>query len=250
MPLTWPCNPPAEAHNRTDVGPLGVRAGHCVRMSSRSVACIKHGKPNTHMQKTFTTILLLSSAVAAFAQGTINFQNSFLTPITLRVHYADGTFSSSAVPTTPGLVDYGVFYGTSAGSLTLASPLIPNSTAAAGLVAAPTTAFAIPGSNPGDTTWFIQVKGWSATYGTDWQTAQTDFSSHAGIIWGTSSIAGGFALGPAAGPGYAIWQDRYGTNPAKIGAFTLYENLLIPEPSTMALLSSGVVAVLIFRRRK
>jgi hypothetical protein len=114
------------------------------------------------MRKTLTTILLIGSAVLAFAQGTINFQNSFLTPISLQLLNPDGSHYRTpvAVPTTAGLVNYGVFYGTSAGSLglvpvTYSTPLIPNSTVTAGLVPAPTTAFTIPGSNPGETTWFV-----------------------------------------------------------------------------------------------
>jgi hypothetical protein len=205
------------------------------------------------MQKTFTTILLLGSAVAAFAQGTINFQNSFLTPISLGIVNWDGSYGpSAAVPTIPYLVVYGVFYGTSAGSLTLASPLFPNSTGAAGVIAAPTTAFAIPASIPGDTQWFVQVRGWSAAYGTDWVDAQDDWSTYRnpGVVWGESAIASGFALGPSAGPGYAIWQAAGGTNPAKIAPFTLYEHALVPEPSTMALFGLGIAAALIFRRRK
>jgi hypothetical protein len=149
-------------------------------------------------------------------------------------------------------VDYGVFAGTSAGSLSLVSPLLPSSTVAAGLVAAPTTAFAIPGSNPGETTRFVQVRGWSASYGTDWEQAEYDWSTggNPGVVWGESAVASGFALGPAAGPGYAIWQAAGGTNPAKLAPFTLTPYLLIPEPSTTALTGLGAAAVLIFRRRK
>jgi hypothetical protein len=201
------------------------------------------------MQKTFTTILLLGSAVAVFAQGTINFQNSFLTAISLRISNGDGLYGPSFPVPTTALVVYGVFYGTSAGSLTLASPLFPNSTGAAGVIAAPTTAFAIPGSNPGDSRWFVQVRGWSAPYGTDWQYAQIAFNDDLGVIWGESAIASGFALGPTAGPGYAIWQAANGTSTAKIAAFSLTESP-IPEPSTLALTGLSVAAALIFRRRK
>jgi len=203
------------------------------------------------MQKTFTTILLLGSAVVAFAQGTINFQNSFLTPISLHFRNPDGSIQVVPVPTTVA-VDYGVFAGTSAGSLSLVSPLLPSSTEAAGLVAAPTTAFAIPGSNAGETTWFVQVRGWSASYGTDWEQAEYDWSTggNPGVVWGESAVASGFALGPAAGPGYAIWQAAGGTYPAKLAPFTLTPYLLIPEPSTTALTGLGAAAVLIFRRRK
>jgi hypothetical protein len=201
------------------------------------------------MQKTFTTILLLGSAVVAFAQGTINFQNSFLTPISLHFRNPDGSIQVVPVPTTVA-VDYGVFAGTSAGSLSLVSPLLPSSAEAAGLVAAPTTAFAIPGSNAGETTWFVQVRGWSASYGTDWQEAQVDWINGGITIWGESTIASGFGMGPAAGPGYAIWQAANGTNPAKLAPFTLCYGACIPEPSTMALTGLGIAVVLIFRRRK
>jgi hypothetical protein len=209
------------------------------------------------MKKLILTMGLVAAVTAVYAQGTINFQNSFLTPISLRIQNTDGTYTTPvAVPTTAGLVDYGVFYGSASGSLSLvpvttSTPLFANSTGAAGVVAAPTTAFAIPGSNPGDTTWFVQVRGWSASYGTDWSTAQTDFNNGvAKTIWGTSAIASGFALGPAAGPGYAIWQAASGTSTAKIGAFVLTQAAGVPEPSTMALAGLGLAGMLIFRRRK
>jgi hypothetical protein len=204
------------------------------------------------MKKLIVTLGVIAAVTAAYAQGTINFQNSFLTPIKLIVQNTDGTFQAPVnVPTTVA-VDYGVFFGTSAGSLTLASPLLPSSTATAGLVAAPTTAFAIPGSNAGETTWFVQVKGWSASYGTDWAAAQAAFNdpSKGGVIWGQSGIASGFALGPAAGPGYSIWQAATGTAANKIAAFSLTQSAVIPEPTTMALAGLGLAGLLIFRRRK
>lgn len=204
------------------------------------------------MKKLLLTLGLMAAVTAVYAQGTINFQNSFLTPIKLSVQNTDGTWGAAVnVPTTVA-VDYGVFAGSSAGSLTFVSPLLPSSTATAGLVAAPTTAFAIPGSNAGETTWFVQVKGWSASYGTDWAAAQADFNNPAksGVIWGQSGIASGFALGPAAGPGYSIWQAATGTAGNKIAAFTLQQTAAVPEPTTLALAGLGLAGLMIFRRRK
>lgn len=201
------------------------------------------------MKKLIVTLGLMAAVTVAYAQGTINFQNSFLTPISLRIQNADGTYGPSVAVPTATAVDYGVFAGTSAGSLSFIAPVLPSSTGANGVIAAPTTAFAIPGSNPGETTWFVQVRGWSASYGTDWSSAQADFATKAGVIWGESAIASGFALGPATGPGYAIWQASTGTSTLKIAAFTLTQSALIPEPSTLALAGLGIAGLLIFRRR-
>jgi hypothetical protein len=94
----------------------------------------------------------------------------------------------------------------------------------------------------------VQVRGWSASYGPDWQQAQADWINGR-TIWGESAIASGFPMGPAAGPGYAIWQAANGTNPAKIAPFVL-SYAYLPEPSTTTLAGLGIAALLIFRRRK
>ena len=75
-------------------------------MSSRSVACTKHEKPPTNMQKTFVTVLLLCSAAAAFAQGTVWFSNGALSRISM------GPWGGPyvAIPVTESF-NFGLFYG-------------------------------------------------------------------------------------------------------------------------------------------
>ena len=115
------------------------------------------------------------------------------------------------------------------------------------------TALPIPGTTPGETDVWIQIAGWTASFGTNWAGAQAAAQTTTGNYFGRSPVinvapaAGG--LGPTTGPGAIIWQTATGTDPTKIaGGLVLYT--LVPEPSTMALFGLGVAAVLIFRRRK
>jgi hypothetical protein len=217
-------------------------------MSSRSVAYTKHKTPQTNMQKTFVSILLLGSVVvAAFAQGTVGFSNSGLT----RVSFANGQFW----PTTPGLINYGLLYGIGQStSLTLNTlTLGVNSTSVAGVIASPIdnkssiTALQIPETIPGETDVWVRVAGWSSEYGTDWQTAQS--RAAAGLGWfGETSVINALALGPSTGPGAQIWQSPTGTDPHKFaGGFIL---TTLPEPGTFALANLGAAVLMIFHRRK
>jgi hypothetical protein len=217
------------------------------------------------MRKIFVMMLLLGSAFAAFAQGTVFFSNGGFEKISSGIMFADGHHGDlTVVPATAGLLNFGLFYGfgaTQPATLTFRERVSGvNSTSVAGVIASPydgvspITSLDIPGSRPGETDVWIQIAGWSASYGTDWVAAQ-----EAAHIWGSGTYfgetgvlnvapaAGG--LGPSIGPGAIIWQTATGTDPTKFaGGFGVYS--YVPEPSTVALLGLGVVAVLIFRRRK
>jgi hypothetical protein len=165
------------------------------------------------------------------------------------------------VPPTPGLLNFGLFYGTGAtqpATLTfLGSVSGVNSAAAAGVIVDTSdhqiTSLAIPGTHPGETDVWVQIAGWTASFGTDWAAAQEASHFILGDYFGTSRVinvapnAGG--LGPATGSGAIIWQTAMGTYPNRLaGGFVVYS--LSPEPSTTALLGLGVAALLISRRRK
>jgi hypothetical protein len=138
-------------------------------------------------------------------------------------------------------VNYGLFYGigaTQPATLTFLGVKGVNSTSVTGVIASPIggvspiTSLQIPGTFPGETDVWVQIAGWSASYGTDWAAAQANRQTDPSDFFGTSPIinvaptAGG--LGPATGPGAIIWQ----TDPTKIaGGFTLF--IHVPEPSTM-----------------
>jgi hypothetical protein len=214
------------------------------------------------MRKIFVTLLLLGSAFAAFAQGTVFFSNNAFDKISSGF-YGSGPYGG-VVPATPGLFNFGLFYGTGAtqpATLTfLGSVSGVNSATSAGLIVNqagnPVTALQIPGTTPGETDVWVQIAGWSASYGTDWAAARIDSRTRPGAAYfGQTTIinvapnAGG--LGPATGLGAFIWQFPTGTDPYRfpLGGFVLY-TVLSPEPSTTALLSLGITAALIFRRRR
>jgi hypothetical protein len=210
------------------------------------------------MRKIFLTLLLLGSAFPAFAQGTVFFSNNAFEKIS---SYAYGADLWTVVPATPGLLNFGLFYGTGTtqpAKLTfLGSVLGVNSATTPGLIVNTSgnsiTSLGIPGTHPGETDVWIQIAGWSASFGTDWAAARVAATMTYGDYFGTSTIinvapnAGG--LGPSIGPGAIIWQTASGTDPTKIaGGFVVLT--AIPEPSTTALFGLGVAAVLIVRRRK
>jgi hypothetical protein len=165
------------------------------------------------------------------------------------------------VPATPGLLNFGLFYGTGAtqpATLTfLGSVSGVNSATSAGLIVNtsgnPITSLWIPGTHPGETDVWIQIAGWSASFGTDWAAARVAALTTYGDYFGQSTIinvaptAGG--LGPTIGPGAIICQTASGTDPTKIaGGFAVFT--AIPEPSSTALFGWGVAVLLILRRRK
>jgi hypothetical protein len=212
------------------------------------------------MKKSFVTLLLLGSAIPAFPQGTVYFSNGALEKISSHTHSYQGPWVT--VPATPGLLNFGLFYGTGAtqpANLTfLGSISGVNSTTTWGLIVNTSgnliTSLAIPGTYPGETDVWVQIAGWSASFGTDWAAAQaaamTTFGDYYGqtTIFNVAPTAGG--LGPPTGPGAIIWQTATGTDPTKIaGGFVVFTS--IPEPSTTALFGLGVAEVLlIFRRQK
>ena len=193
------------------------------------------------MQKTFVTILLLGSAVATLAQGTVQFSNGALSRISL---YPGGGFPPSAY------INFGLFYGIGEStSLTfLSSQLGVNSTYSAGVIVnpadrkSPLNTVGIPGTTPNETDVWIQFKGWDSSFGTDWLAASIEASY---LGYGVSQIRNIAALGQPTGPGVQIWQGATGTDPTRIPAFAI-----VPEPSTFALVGLGAAALMIVRQRK
>jgi len=144
------------------------------------------------------------------------------------------------VPLTAGLLNYGLFYGTSAGALsqTPATPLGVNSTTGLGLISvANGSAYQLAGTEPGQSV-FIQIRAWSASFGSDWQRASTE-----GTYWGQTDVKA-FILGASSGPGVVLWSNSDTTKfrPMLIN--------IVPEPSTIALGVLGLGSLLFFRRRQ
>jgi hypothetical protein len=212
------------------------------------------------MRKIFVTMLLLGSAVSVFAQGTVYFSNGGFNRMCSGLCCSHPS-TWTAVPTTAGLINYGLFYGTGAtqpATLSFLGVSGYNSATSPGLIVNASggaiTALGIPGTTAGEIDVWIQIAGWSASFGTDWAAAKAASTTTAGVSFGETVVinvaptAGG--LGPATGPGAIIWQTATGTDPHKFpgGSYLLFA--MAPEPSTMALFGLGVAAVLIFRRRK
>ena len=201
------------------------------------------------MNRRLTTTILIGCAFAAFGQGTVQFSNTTLTR--MLASYGDPSSNPTfPVPTTPNLIDYGLFYGLGqSNSLTfLSSQLGVNSILLPGLIVnssdSQTTMLAvpIPGSTPGETDVWIQVRAWSASYGTDWATAYADYILPLGTnaAWAQSPIANINPLGPTGGPGATIWTLPTVTNPKFLTPLVIPN---IPEPSSFLLWGLGATVL-------
>jgi hypothetical protein len=213
------------------------------------------------MKKLLVTTAATLMAVAVFAQGTVYFSNNAFEKISSGLA---GSASSTwaAMPATAGLLDFGLFYGTGASqpaTLSFLGVVGQNSATSPGLIVnasgSSITALPIPGTTPGEADVWVQIAGWTATFGTNWAGAKASAQvMNSGTYYGESAVvnaaktAGG--LGPTTGPGAVIWQLQSGTDPTRIaGGFALF-TANVPEPTTITLAGLGVAAMLILRRRK
>jgi hypothetical protein len=187
------------------------------------------------MKKTLLTLALVAmTAVASFAQGTIQFNNGTLT----RVTYKDASgVSLGNLPTAIGVV-YGVFVN---GSDTPVQPLGNNQGVNAGIINA-SGLYPIPGTAENQVV-SLQVRGWSASFGNDWQAA----SRTAGALFGETDVRN-VTLGLSTAAPAVIWQTATGTATDKFKPLVLLT--VVPEPSTIALAVLGLGSLLLFRRRK
>lgn len=185
------------------------------------------------MKKRLFTLALVTAASVSFGQGTIQFANNALT----KVRIYNG-ITSMYVPTTPNLINYGVFWGTSSDNLSLSPYLGKNSTVAAGIIDAPYT-YAIPGAWAGSTVW-MQIKAWDASFGSDWSTAL-----HYSSYFAQTDIRQ-VTLASELGPGTVIWQTWTGTSPNRFYPITF----AWPEPSSASIaLVAGAIFFVVKRKR-
>jgi hypothetical protein len=209
------------------------------------------------MKKLIVTLALVAAGSLAYGQGTVQFSNGGFYKISTETVVAGVPDPATLAPAT-GAFSYGLFYGIGEStSLTLlTSQFGANSTVNTGLIASPAdnatplNTVGIPGTSGGQANVYLQVAGWSATFGTDWAAAQAaSTAGTAGAYFGETPVLLGPALSPTLGPGIPIWQLASGTNPNLFHAFVMFAGA-VPEPSTMALAGLGIASLLIFRRRK
>jgi hypothetical protein len=195
------------------------------------------------MKKTLLTLALVGlSAAATYAQGTIQFLNSGLSPVKF-LAVPGGTPINA--PQNIGIV-MGVFWGTAAGDLHLQPQ-----TAKIGSGPIPTdgvfnggAVYTLTGAPVGSTV-SLKIAGWVNLGGTtpDLITGRTDPRiTH----YGESAVVTTLALAPESGPGTVVWQGATGTNPNRAKPFVIE---LVPEPSVMALGALGLGALLLRRRK-
>ena len=218
------------------------------------------------MKKLLLTATVVLAVVSAYSQGTVIWGNSASTLVSTNSYAGEGTGSGPTAVTAPsaglGYV-YGLFSaaaGTSLGGVNNAAwsftGLYATNTAAAsgGRYGAPVGALAGLASG---TSVALQVRGWSASFGQDWNAvkawANADVSGVFNVAstgWYGESAIGQIVLGGGALPNPSLYGAGAGQIP---GGFVLGQvNPLtpVPEPSTFALAGLAGAAMLIFRRRK
>jgi hypothetical protein len=182
------------------------------------------------MKKTILTLALAAASVVSYGQGSITFANTIASRIQI--------YSGGPVPGGAAIV-YGVFWGTSPDQLQLNSGALGTANPSApGLIQA-TSPYIIDGAAENATV-FMQIRGWSASFGRDWQAAR----AAPGALFGETDVRQ-VRLLATAGPGAIIWQSATATAPDRFNPFTI-----VPEPSTMAFAVLGLGSLLLFRRRK
>jgi hypothetical protein len=197
------------------------------------------------MKKILLTLALVVAASAAYGQGTLFAQNGTTTRAQRETGANTGVYEN--VPATAGLFRYGIWIGDTADTMTLRT-VVANSGTSIGIIPLGNT-YIVTGTPQKDgngninNVW-VQVRGWTASFGDDWLTASTTAGAHYG-----TTLTKQFALGPDnTGPGTVIWTSFGAADPAKL--LPLRMNVVVPEPSTAAVAALGIASLLIFRRRK
>ena len=195
------------------------------------------------MKKTLLTLAFAALAVAAsHAQGTIGFANSALT----RAQWETGLGTKVYVNVPVGApIVYGVFWGTSADNMQLAAGNLGTaSTTSAGLINAPATYQLAGTSDVGGETYFMKVAGWSSQFGRDFATAKvTPGVGGVNNYYGETGVRS-ITTASILGPGTVIWS---GSNTALFQPLKM--DVVVPEPSVIALGVLGVGALLLRRRK-
>ena len=184
------------------------------------------------MKKFLLTLALVGISFASFAQGTLNFNNKVGTTVDAKVsRLSDGTGAGAGITAQLALVGAG-------GSLTLLSPTTTFKTASAGqkfYVNAPLS-FVVPGTAAGQSI-TVRMLAWETTAG-----SYADAAASTTFLFGKSNDISVVLGGPVAGAPDALPGNLIG-----LQAFSIATN--VPEPTTLALLGLGGLALAIRRRK-
>jgi hypothetical protein len=194
------------------------------------------------MKRLILTTLMSVAAVAAFGQGTVNFLNdtvSLSTPPDRFIRFAPGG-PNGGLPAFGTNMQVQLYYGASTAA---EASLVAVSTAPARLRGSTSTATGtwsgggfrtLQGFDFGAGTVNLQVRAWDINFGATYDQAVL---AGQGFI-GKSAVFQYLIPASSSAPGGDFVMKNFSTF-----------NLVIPEPSTLALAGVGVVALLLRRRK-
>jgi hypothetical protein len=200
------------------------------------------------MKKVILTTLMSVAAVAAFAQGTINFANdggAISSPPDRFVRYGPGAAAKGFTPGTAAggtNIQIQLYYGVSG---TPESSLVPLTAAPARLRVSTSTSVGtwsaggtrtFTGQGPGATL-VLQVRAWDIAFGATYDAAFNN-PANDGLL-GKSQL---FT--------YVVPQTTDPPASFNMANFVGFNIEPVPEPASFALAGLGAAALLIFRRRK
>jgi hypothetical protein len=202
------------------------------------------------MKKLAAILCLSALTTGAFAQGTINFQNSGQTLVTATIN---GNTAAIGNSTSGSTFYFGLLISPSTGAanFTFTGLYATNTAATTGGRLGGGNGIPVPGWG-GGVVMNYELVGWSSTAGHDFNTAWVNADGSVGNrpqdLFGISSIGTGAAGGLDAGGNALPTYNLFGGNGITSG-FNL-TGATVPEPTSMALAGLGAAALLIFRRRK
>jgi hypothetical protein len=197
------------------------------------------------MKKLLIAVGLAAVVSSASAQGLVNFFNSPTTLVTLRDGQGNNLGSTPAVA---GQYYFQLFVAP-AGTATdvgFTSSIMGTNQASAGRFSGGANV-GVAGAPAGSTRAII-VRGWSASYGSDYAQALAAWTAGTAGYLGSSSIAPNFVFGGFDGTGTIPTLPAFGGTVGIQTGFAL--SAPVPEPSSIALAGLGAASLLLFRRRK